>query len=159
MPRLARICLNQSADELAADLDNVASETQQQRIHAHPNCKVRWIICFETSALRSLSVRGSQQRFGIGRLTPLRSPRLSRCQHWMAPYQPIAASDNDRTLSTHAQVYWHNRRNDNQGTHVPRSPGTRRAASRQSPDTVFEIVGYALKLTNECLQTKLSLHD
>jgi len=54
-------------------------------------------------------------------------------------------------LRTHAQVKWHNRRNHNQGTHVPRSPGTRRAARRRSPDTVCAIDCYDPKLTDGCL--------
>jgi len=54
-------------------------------------------------------------------------------------------------LSTHAQVKWHNRRSHNQRTNVPRSPGTRRAARRQSPDTVCGIDCYAPKLTNGCV--------
>ena len=54
-------------------------------------------------------------------------------------------------ISTHAQVKWHNRRNHNQGTNVPRSPGTRRAARRQSPDTVCAIDCYSPKLTYGCL--------
>jgi len=53
-------------------------------------------------------------------------------------------------LSTHAQVKWQNRRNHNQGTNVPRSPGTRRAASlrifaRNSASRETSVSGYCLR--------------
>ena len=47
------------------------------------------------------------------------------------------------------------RSNRNQGIGIPRSPGTRRAARRQSPDTAVSNDGYAPKLTNECWRTSI----
>ena len=81
---------------------------------------------------------------------------LQPVHQWLAGAEAsIARTSDSATLRFHADVVCFsadsNRRNHNQGTNVPRSPGTRRAARRQSPDTVCAIDCYAPILTNGCL--------